>query len=102
MHNINSPKKVPPFRPIVSSIYTYNYRLAKYLCNLLQPYLPSIYSISDTFSFVQDLNTIDLSKRCMASFDVASWFTNIPLKLSIDLAVSCITDRNVKLTFSKA
>jgi len=49
MHKIKSPNEVPPFRPIVSSINTYNYRLAKYLCNLLQPYLPSTYSISDTF-----------------------------------------------------
>ena len=72
MHKIKSPNEVPPFRPIVSSINTYNYRLAKYLCNLLQPYLPSTYSISDTVSFVQELNTIDLSNRFMVSFDVAS------------------------------
>ena len=57
MHKIKSPNEVPPFRPIVSSINTYKYRLAKYLCKLLQPYLPSTYSISDTFSFVQETNT---------------------------------------------
>ena len=102
MHKIKSPNEVPPFRPIVSSINTYNYRLAKYLCNLLQPYLPSTYSISDTFSFVQELNSIDLSNRFMVSFDVASLFTNIPLKGSIDLAVSYINEGNTKLTFSKA
>ena len=38
----------------------------------------------------------------MVSFDVASLFTNIPLKESIDLAVSYITEGNTKLTFSKA
>ena len=102
MHKINSPNEVPPFRPIVSSINTYNYHLAKYLCNLLQPYLPSSYSISDTFSFVQELNTVDLSNKFMVSFDVASLFTNIPLKESIDLAVSYITEGNAKLKFSKA
>ena len=31
MYKIKSPNEVPPFRPIVSSINTYNYRLAKYL-----------------------------------------------------------------------
>ena len=102
MHKINSPNEVPPFRPIVSSINTYNYRLAKHLCNLLQPYLPSSYSISDTFSFVQELNTVDLSNKFMVSFYVASLFTNIPLKESIDLAVSCITEGNAKLNFAKA
>ena len=35
LHKINSPNEVPPFRPIVSSMNTYNYHLAKYLCNLL-------------------------------------------------------------------
>ena len=38
----------------------------------------------------------------MVSFDVASLFTNIPLKESIDLAVSYITEGNAKLKFSKA
>ena len=38
----------------------------------------------------------------MVSFDVASLFNNIPLKESIDLAVSYITEGNTKLTFSKA
>ena len=104
MHKINSPNEVPPFRPIVSAINTYNYRLAKYLCNRLQPYLPSSYSISDTFSFAQELNTVDLSNKFMVSFDVASLFTkyNIPLKESIDLAVSYINEGIAKLKFSKA
>ena len=38
----------------------------------------------------------------MVSFDVAILFTNIPLKDSIDLAVSYIAEGSTKLTFSKA
>ena len=38
----------------------------------------------------------------MVSFDVASLFTNIPLKDSIDIAVSHITEGNANLRFSKA
>ena len=91
MRKIKSPIEVPPFQPIVSSINTYSYHLAKYLCTLLHSYLPSTYSISHTFSFVQELNTIDLSNRFMVSFDVASLFSNIPLDKSIDLAYSYIT-----------
>ena len=41
LHKIKSPNEVSSFRPIVSSINTYNYRLAKNFCNFLQPYLPS-------------------------------------------------------------
>ena len=93
--------EVPPFRPIVSSINTYTYRLAKYRCNL-QPYLPSTYSMSDTFSFLQEITIIHLSNIFMASFDVASLFTNIPRKEVIDLAVSYIIAGNTKLQFSRA
>ena len=37
----------------------------------------------------------------MVSFDVASLFTNIPLKESVDLAVSYITEGNASLRLSK-
>ena len=101
MHKIQSPNAVPPFRPIVSSVNTFNYQLAKYLCSLLQPYLPNTYSVSDTFSFVQELETIDFSNKFMGSLDVVSLFTNIPLNESIDLAVSYISEGNPNLKLSK-
>ena len=102
MHKIRSSNGVPPLRPIVSSVNTFNYQLAKYLCNLLQPHLPSTYSISDTFSFVEELKTVNFSNKFMVSFDVVSLFTNIPLKESIDLAVSYIAEGNPNLKLSKA
>ena len=37
MYKDRGPNPTLPFRPIVSSIGTYNYNLAKYLCSLLQP-----------------------------------------------------------------
>ena len=64
--------------------------------------IASPFTISDIFSFVQELGTINLSNKFMVSFDVASLFTNIPLKESIDLAVSYITEGNASLRFSKA
>ena len=101
MHKIKAPNEVPLFRHIASSINTYTYRLAKYLCNILQSYLPNTYSISETSSFVQELNAIDLSNKSMVSFDV-SLFTNIPLKESIDLAASYILEGKTKLKLSRA
>ena len=41
MHKYRGPNSTPPFRPIVSSIGTYNYNLAKYLCNFLLPHIPT-------------------------------------------------------------
>ena len=41
----------PPFRPIVSSIGTYNYNSAKYLCDLLSPHIPAEHCATDTFTF---------------------------------------------------
>ena len=40
MQKTRAPNTLPPFRPIISSIGTYNYKLAKYLCSLLQPHIP--------------------------------------------------------------
>ena len=101
MHKIQSPTVIPPFRPIVSSLNTFNYQLAKYLCSLLQPLLSNTYSIFDTFSFVQELKTVDISNKFMVSFYVVSLFTNIPLKESIDLAVSYIAEGNPNFKLSK-
>ena len=63
--------------------------------------MPDAFSISDSFSFVEELKTVDFSNKFMVSFDVVSLFTNIPLKESIDLAVSYITEGNPSLKLSK-
>ena len=76
----------PPFRPIVSSIGTYNYNLSKFLCTLLDPHVPAQYNTRDTFSFVQEINQLPTKGNFMVSFDVESLFTNIPLEECIDLA----------------
>ena len=57
------------------------------LCNLLQLHLVDTYTISDSFFFVQELKSVDISSKFMASFDVVILFTVIPLNESINLAV---------------
>ena len=49
---------VPPLRPIVSSINSFNYNLAKYLSNLLQPKIPTIHSTQDMFTFIKELEEV--------------------------------------------
>ena len=88
-------------RQAVSSLHTFNYQLSKFLCSLLEPHLPSTYTVSDSVSFAHELTTIDVSNKYIVSFDVMSLFTNIPLNECIDLAISYITKGNTELKLSK-
>ena len=102
MHKDRGPNSAPPFRPIVSSIGTYNYNLAKYLCNILSPHIPTEHCATDTFTFVQDIQSLSMFGKFMVSFDVESLFINIPLGECIDLAVNYISEGNPDLKLSKS
>ena len=80
---------VPPFRPILSDNGTPTYKLAKFFVPLLAPLTSNEYTIKDSFSFAEELLSFD-SNLVMASFDVESLFTNIPLKETIDLCVDIL------------
>ena len=51
MHKFSSSDSFPKLRPIVSSIGTFNYNLARFLCDLLSLLVPNDYSCRDTFYF---------------------------------------------------
>ena len=55
MRKFSSSDSFPKLRPIVSSIGTFNYNLARFLCDLLSPLIPNDYSCKDTFSFVSQI-----------------------------------------------
>ena len=80
-------------RPIVSSIGTYNYKLAKYLSKVLNDIIPMQHCATDSFSFVQDLNSQNALNTYMVSYDVVSLFTNVPLIEVINLAIDLILDK---------
>ena len=100
MHKVREPSSAPPFRPIVSSIGTYNYNLAKFLCTLLDSHIPSDFCARDTFSFVNEITNLRTSNKFMVSFDVESLFTNIPLLESIELAVDYTLSGNPNINWS--
>ena len=100
IHKQRASNTIPAFRPIVSSIRTYNYQLSKFLCSMLSPYIPKEYTITDTFSFVSELKNVNTNNKFMVSFDVNSRFTNIPLTESINLAVSYIKQNSPNLKLS--
>ena len=89
-----------PARPILSTIGTYNYKLAKFFVPILQPYTVNEYVIKDSFSFVSEITAFSTDEELvMASFDVSSLFTNIPLDETIDLCTDLIFDENDKLQY---
>ena len=63
MHKLFSSDSFPKLCPIVSSIGTFNYNLARFLCDLLSPLVPIDYSCKDTFSFVSQIKNPNISKK---------------------------------------
>ena len=51
MHKFSTNDTFLKLRMIVSSIGTFNYDLARFLCDFLSPVVPDDYSCKDTFSF---------------------------------------------------
>ena len=91
----------PKLRPVVSSIGTFSYNLARFLCDLLSPLVPNDYSCKDTFSFVSQIKNANLSKKILVSYDVTSLFTNIPLQECIDMAINLIFNHNPNLNTAR-
>ena len=79
-------KENTPLRPIVSCIGTYSYELAKYLVTILKPLCDNQYTVKDSFSFAQEINSLTLA-HFMSSFDVSSLFTNVPLQETIEICL---------------
>ena len=94
MYGLAKVKKIftdglPSFRSILSAIGTPTYKVAKFLVPMLEPLTTNEYTIKDSFTFAEFANvsrSFD-SKLVMASFDIESLFTNIPLQETIDLCV---------------
>ena len=101
MHKFSSSDSFSKVRPIVSSIDTFNYNLARFLCDLCLPLVPNDYSCKDTFSFVSQIKNVNLSKKFLVSYDVTSLFTNIPLQGTIDMSINFIFSHNPNLNITK-
>ena len=88
-----------PLRPIISAVGTYNYKLAKFLVEILTPHVNvnSKYVIKDTFDFVNKVAHLNTNvDKSMLSFDVESLFTNIPTLETIDIILKLVYKKNRK------
>ena len=82
--NIKTHKNGNPLRPIISQIPTPTYRLAKHLNTLLSPYIPSKYRVQSSSDFLQVVRSAT-SEGTIASLDVESLFTNVPVEETIGM-----------------
>ena len=80
-------KPVCPFRPIVSSVNTYNYNLASYLVGILQPISTNQHTVKDSFSFADWAKICKHNIGIMCSLDVTSLFTNVPRDETIQICL---------------
>ena len=78
---------LPPFRPILSAIGTCTYNTAKLFAPVLKDFTLSEYTLSDSFSFSDEIQEKD-NNLYMESFDIESLFTNIPLDETINICVN--------------
>ena len=101
MPKFSASDSFPKLRPIVSSIGTFDYILARFLCDLLSHLIPNDYSCKDTFSFVSQIKNANLSKQFIVSCDVSSLLTTIPLQETFDIAINLIFNYNPNLNTTR-
>ena len=81
-----------PLRPITSAIGTPSYSTAKWLVEKLRPITSNKYTVKDSFSFAKELVEGDWDDCFMASLDVESLFTNIPLDETIEICSKTVSN----------
>ena len=101
MHKFSSSNTFPKLCPIVSTIGTFKYDLARFLCDPLSPVVPDDYSCKDTISFVSQIKDGNLSGKFLVFYNISSLFTNIPLQGTMDIAINLIFNHNPNRNITK-
>ena len=83
---VKTHKENYPLRPIISQITTPTYKLAKKLNDIIKPYIPSKYSLTSTNDFIDILQSNEYIGN-IASLDVESLFTNVPINETIKIII---------------
>ena len=82
----------PAFRPILSAIRTPMYKIAKFLVPITKDLTSNKYSGKDSFDFAKEI--LQQNFDCfMASLDITSLFTNIPLDETINICSNELFDK---------
>ena len=82
-----------PLCPIISQIPTPIYDIAKHLNSIITPYIPAKYIINSTDDFLQ-IRRVLQPHGIIASLDVESLFTNVPVLDTIEIICDAIYNKN--------
>ena len=82
--NVKIHKENKPLRPIISQIPSPLYNLSKRLNTILKPFIPAKYSLESTEEFI-DILRVKKPTGLLASIDVESLFTNVPVEETIQI-----------------
>ena len=77
------------FRPILAAYNQASYKISKYIVPILSNLTSNQYTVLNSAEFVSKIQNInDAGNFYMASFDIDSLFTNIPLRETIDICTA--------------
>ncbi|XP_068204686.1 uncharacterized protein [Palaemon carinicauda] len=82
--NVKTHKQGNPLQPIISQCPTPTYQLAKRLNAILTPYVPDRYCVASSAEFLERIEDVR-EVGVIASMDVESPFTNVPVDETIEL-----------------
>lgn len=86
---VKTHKKGNPLRPIISQVTTPIYETAKHLNKLISPYMPAEFMLNSTDELL-DILRVFKPEGNLASLDVESLFTNVPVKTTINIICDAI------------
>ena len=94
-----------PLRPILAAFKAPSFSLAKFIVPILSPLSTNEHTLKNSYEFKELLDKMSFPiGSCLASFDVTSLFTNVPIEETIDIATNAIYEggksfRNMTLVF---
>jgi len=98
--NVKIHKPNNPLRPIISQIPTATYTISKIINELITPYVPNNFNLKSSKEFLDIINTTTPS-NLMASLDVESLFTNVPVDTTIKIMIDTIYNSSSPLSIPK-
>ena len=82
-----------PLRPIISATGTFNHNTAKFLVPIISPLTSNEFVVSNSADFVQEITSLSFDfPVTLASFDIESLFTNVPLSETTKLIIENTSD----------